>query len=157
MGNTQGLRVMKKGIWYDGKQCFFKAVRSGAFFMYVKPLLMSIFLLGLSKVLYAMEFECLEDACSKPYASVDGKENFKDWQHLRELIVTLVAKRESEQERLCCFFPWKKNSEVLDLLADIQSEVDHTGFPSLARDFLAIHRDGLRKQQWSFCCCNKIC
>ncbi|PKN03298.1 hypothetical protein CVU75_02995 [Candidatus Dependentiae bacterium HGW-Dependentiae-1] len=118
---------------------------------------LSIFLLTSSNALHAMEFECLNDACNKPYASVNGVESFGEWQHLRDLIVTLVATQKSEQERLCCCFPWKRNVEVLDLLADIQSDIDHDGFPSLARDWLSTHRDGLQKRQRVFCCCNKIC
>ncbi len=127
------------------------------FFMYIKSLLISFILLSLGQVLHAMEFESLDDACNKSYVSVGGKENFKDWHHLRELILALAAKNESEQERFCCCFPWKKHIEVLDMLADIQSDIDHHGFPSLARDWLMAHRDDLQKQQRSFCCCNKIC
>lgn len=125
--------------------------------MLVKSIVISFFLLSVCQVLHAMEFESLDDACNKPYAAVDRQENFKDWQHLRELILALAAKNESEQERFCCCFPWKKNVEVLDLLADIQSDIDHDGFPSLARDWLMVHQEGLEKQQRSFCCCNKIC
>jgi len=116
--------------------------------MHVKSFLISVCLLLAGQALLGMQYEHLDNVGSELRSL--REENVQESPGVpfqSYLCLSLCRIEEQEYERVCCFFPWKRNEKVFNLLSCIESEVDKTGLSFMSRENLGDYRYDLQRSR----------